>query len=139
MSPWYASVRPIAAADDSTVSTQGANKSADIPGEGAEKISELKRVRAIAQSGSRVSECGGPPQNKPSALTLHLFKVPEHPCRSAESGMAPSKKGLERRRTRRDATVWHALSPSSCSLPACVLPPSEKIQMPRLTHRVWAK
>lgn len=134
MSPWYGSVmRPIPAADDSTVSTQGANKSADIPGEGAEKISELKRARAIAQSGARVSKCGGPPQNKPSAPTLHLFKVPEHPCRSAESGMASTKKGLERRRTRQEATVWHALSPSNCSLPACVLPPGGKIQMPRLT------
>lgn len=63
----------------------------DTRGEGAEKISELRRVRAIAQSGSGVSKCGGTPQNKPSAPTLHSFKVPEHPCRSAESGMALTK------------------------------------------------
>lgn len=91
MPPWYASVRrPIPAADDSTVSRQGSQE-CDSRGEGAEKISELHRVRAIAQSGSGVSKCGGPPQNKPSAPTLHSFKVPEHPCRSAESGMALTK------------------------------------------------
>lgn len=87
-------------------------------------MSELTRVRAIAQSGSRVSKCGGTPQNKPSAPTLHLFKVPEHPCRSAESGMASTKKGLERRRTRQEATIWHALWPSSCSLPSASLCPA---------------
>lgn len=85
MSPWYASVRrPISAADDSP----GVRH----PWRGAEKISELHRVRAIAQSGSGVSKCGGTPQNKPSAPTLHSFKVPEHPCRSAESGMALTKR-----------------------------------------------
>lgn len=51
MSPWYASVmRPIAAADDSTVSTQGANKSADIPGEGGGEnigVEEGESDRAI--------------------------------------------------------------------------------------------
>lgn len=84
MSPWYASVRrPISTADDSPRVRH--------PWRGAEKISELRRVGAIAQSGSGVSKCGGPPQNKPSAPTLHSFKVPEHPCRSAESGMAPTK------------------------------------------------
>lgn len=45
----------------------------------------------IAQSGTGVSKCGGPPQNKPSAPTLHSCKVPEHPCRPAESGMALTK------------------------------------------------
>lgn len=59
--------------------------------QGAEKISELETVKAIAQFGSGVSKCGGSPTNKPSAPTLHSFKVPVHPCRSAESGMALTK------------------------------------------------
>lgn len=48
-------------------------------------------MKAIAQFGSGVSKCGGSPTNKPSAPTLHSFKAPVHPCRSAESGMALTK------------------------------------------------